>query len=251
METFGSTRLCTNLTFWRDVPCPVRRCSGNWIGQCEINVRIDGRQERSLSFSEPCDDLKGSCRDKSEVICPEDYFNYDLNSTSCEQHFMHKCKTLPVCIHQDLVCDGLIHCPDGSDEDDGTCSQCPKPFGHPSQKILLATFSCKHRYTNRSICAVPCDGEDDLCMGFVDENCDLGSTIYIALIVGFFLIIVSITGELFFHFLKREPSTEINLEQINPIFKSSSRILLTSEHLRRHHQKYFLGKVRVKELLLY
>ena len=30
-------------------------------------------------------------------------------------------------------------------------------------------MSCTHRYTNSLICAVPCDGRDDLCEDYADE----------------------------------------------------------------------------------
>ena len=34
---------------------------------------------------------------------------------------------------------------------------------------------CRHRFnTNRTICAVPCDGIDDMCLDYVDEdNCKI------------------------------------------------------------------------------
>ena len=33
-----------------------------------------------------------------------------------------------------------------------------------------ATFSCLHRYTHKPICAIPCNGEDDMCLNDDDED---------------------------------------------------------------------------------
>ena len=52
------------------------------------------------------------------------------------------------------------------------CLSCPRDFGWPSGKAKFATLSCRHRYTKRPICAVPCDGIDDLCENFEDERCN-------------------------------------------------------------------------------
>ena len=40
---------------------------------------------------------------------------------------------------------------------------------------MRATFPCQHRYNkNMSICATPCDGIDDMCLGYEDEeNCKI------------------------------------------------------------------------------
>ena len=35
----------------------------------------------------------------------------------------------------------------------------------------LASYSCKHRVTKNKICAVPCNGIDDLCEYNLDEQC--------------------------------------------------------------------------------
>ncbi len=70
-----------------------------------------------------------------------------------------------------------------------------------SSFFKIATFSCKHRYTGNWICAVPCDGHDDLCEDFEDEKCDLGiSFSFIVLIVVGLLILIAAVGEAFvFH----------------------------------------------------
>ncbi len=71
----------------------------------------------------------------------------------------------------------------------------------------IATFSCKHRYTGNWICAVPCDGHDDLCEDFEDEKCDLGtSRIFITLFVCGLLLLIIAAGESFIHFNKNKTS---------------------------------------------
>ena len=60
------------------------------------------------------------------------------------------------------------------------CNVCPKSDGWPIrllEKKWRATFKCKHRYnTDKTICAVPCDGIDDLCLNYEDEdNCKIPS----------------------------------------------------------------------------
>ena len=39
----------------------------------------------------------------------------------------------------------------------------------PESERYLNNFPCLHRYTRSSICAIRCDGRDDLCQGYADE----------------------------------------------------------------------------------
>ena len=160
--------------------------------------------------------FEGLCNDYSEVICKSSY------SQGCNETVMYKCAENQTCVHQSLVCDGRPHCPDASDESEALCSQCPRSFGFPVDKLSSATFSCRHRYTGRRICAVPCDGHDDLCLDFEDENCDPGSNPFLFAIVAVFLILTVLLGEVFYRL--RESWTEVPTSNFN-----LSKILLTSD----------------------
>jgi len=71
-----------------------------------------------------------------------------------------------------------------------------RTFGYPAERSRSATFSCKNRYTNRSICAVPCDKIDDLCEDFMDEQCQDSSTETVIIFVVVLVTITVIVSEL-------------------------------------------------------
>jgi hypothetical protein len=98
-----------------------------------------------------------------------------------------KCKDDKFCIFDNLVCDGHLQCEDGSDEE---CTVCP-PVNHTLQR--RRTFPCKHRYTGYPICANPCDGYDDLCEDYTDEDCEGSSVFQILFWVASLTIVVSVT----------------------------------------------------------
>jgi len=101
-------------------------------------------------------------------------------------------------------------------------------FWVSTQKLTVATFACKHRYTKKWICSVPCDGHDDLCEGFADEDCDPASKYLITLAVAFFLIIITIIGDLFIKNIKifDKPSITSNELDIFRIFDGQDLNLL-------------------------
>ena len=83
-----------------------------------------------------------------------------------------------------------------------------------------ATFSCQHRYTNKRICAIPCNGEDDLCINNEDENLDLCREqkpvlIIISVIIGL-LLIGSCLGEIIYRvdFKSIQEHREIDSESL-------------------------------------
>ena len=118
--------------------------------------------------SEPGSNSIAYCPDLSDIVCGiADCIDSDF-----------RCKDNSSCIHASLVCDGFINCQDESDEDEKYFSSCPLKHGdsYPRKlesEKLANTFTCKQRYTGKNICAIPCDGRDDLCTGYEDEiNCD-------------------------------------------------------------------------------
>ena len=214
-KTIQSKRLCQNQTFWKDRKCSDdERCSGNWPGQCAKTVIYRGRLKRQVYSFRPC--FGNICKDNSQRIC-----NFDGESGSftekfeeCKKVEMHWCTDNSTCIHNDLICDGYVHCQDGSDEEESLCANCPRDIGYPHEKLLVATYACKHRYTGRWICSVPCDGHDDLCQDFADENCDPASKHFIALAVSLYLIIIILIGECFLKSLKLLSKSDLILEEL-------------------------------------
>jgi len=200
ISTMKNELLCQNKTFWQNKPCDSpfgdKRCSGNYPGECSFGRGI-AFKKRSLAIFDPCllteiEPFKDHlCKDISNFIC-----NKNAYQNACNQGHMHLCKDNLTCIHNNLVCDGYVHCPDGSDEVDEICMKCPRIFGFPMDKLKDATFPCKHRYTGKFICSVPCDGNDDLCLDNEDETCQ-GDTIIVTVIAGVLLILTTITiGEI-------------------------------------------------------
>jgi hypothetical protein len=188
--------LCKNYTFWKGKECAVKtrhrdfdvRCKGNSPGQClyyENMAYLAGFCDKSFTTYQFMRE-KSRCEDRSDWIC-----TFDKEKGDCEEENIYLCKNKEYCLPQDVVCDGYDHCGDGSDEDPGLCKVCPRDFGFPSEKVQRATFLCKHRYTGRWICAVPCDGEDDLCEDFEDENCK-SSPFLTTILVTLMLLIVTI-----------------------------------------------------------
>jgi len=179
LENIQNPQLCSNLTFWENKNCNQgTRCRGNLAGQCGYSHRISGSP------------FIPKCLDKSDFIF-EKYKCTNNKTIICEN----------TCIHEDLYCDGHTNCDDESDEKHEVCTICPRDFGYPAGKSKFATMSCRHRYTNKSICAVPCDDIDDLCHDFQDEkNCQISSTHYTILFLSFLIILTIIVGEIVFNF---------------------------------------------------
>jgi len=104
------------------------------------------------------------------------------------------CKDNTTCIHNSLICDGYVQCPDGSDEGhEASCDRCP-PKHKFNKKLSTHTFSCSHIYTGNPICVIPCNGVDEGCVNGEDELCDAYSIeafVIVFLIILFATFIVS------------------------------------------------------------
>ncbi len=199
MSTLNDEKLCTNKTFWENKPCGGGgvRCTGNYPGECSIILNLQDipcSQKKVLVN----DFKKVNCKDNSNLVCSR----YKFNNAICSQSLMHMCNDNVTCIHENLVCDGYTHCPDGSDEIEEVCKACPRAFGFPLAKLKGATFACKHRYTGRFICSIPCDGEDDLCLDNDDEKCQQDNIIIIGIAVVILILLTITIGEIIFMKLK-------------------------------------------------
>jgi hypothetical protein len=226
LKTLNHEQLCQNLTFWSKFTCgnveknekslKIERCKGSYPGQCKISF----------------------CRDKSDYI-----FKQKNNN-----NYMMKCHDNKTFVHDQLWCDGYIHCPDRSDEDPKECVNCLRAYGFPKNK-KSATYSCMHKYTGRPICAIPCDGKDDLCLDDIDEQCSSAS-VKSTLIFGIMLVIVSVlVGELYSFYIREIKVNKLKkIEMIIPeensllsIFKMSlecpSKNKKAFSSLKKSHRK--------------
>ena len=142
--------ICKNLTYWQSIKDQVP-CNGNFPGFRKASMKAFCNFHPSLA----------KCPDLSDVrLCP--------GNRCLDDPDYFRCRDGQYCIYHELQCDGYPQCLDGSDED--VCGVCNRTSGYPHRgESPVADFSCRHRYTGRSICAVRCDGRDGLCVAFADE----------------------------------------------------------------------------------
>ena len=148
------------------------------------------------------------------------------------------CQDEKYCIRKYLVCDGYAQCEDESgnsyslinnnnstsyaiilDEDPNICSACPHGGNirgtglrtyetnnlYRNMKRLkyanLSIFSCKHNITKRPICAIPCNGAQELCEGNEDEECQ-GPGLLVTLVTTFVLSAIFISTSLILSYIR-------------------------------------------------
>lgn len=140
------------MTFWKSISRETNDCfpcSGSRPGECDSNDKICDNNT---------DVFQGNCYDKTDEICD--------NVQKCTTFKYMFCQSGNFCIHHDLWCDGIMNCPDSSDEipDDYGTLYCDTPEHRRTSK----SFPCKHQYTNLSICATKCNNVVK-CMDHLDE----------------------------------------------------------------------------------
>ena len=172
-------RLCTNPNLWEGVDCNYSR-----------DIRCSNLPGKCLEVFCMCGQRCG-CKDQSHMVCDN---SADCKECRCRDQAMWTCRDNATCVHKALICDGHEQCADGSDEEEAVCSQCP----HGMSLNSAATFSCTHRYTGRKICAVPCDGVDDLCLDNEDEQCKGFGFLIVALLTVFLILVTMVVGEFLF-----------------------------------------------------
>ena len=242
-----STVLCSNQSFWANRPCNGKsvHCDGNYPGQCrtaalqcfdksDIYRGYDGAIKKKQDQYTKLKDCDRVFRRRDQRFDLSKISNYSIcdTTTGCITTGYLNCSQSDQCyyikrmigMHEALFCDGNIDCFDISDEDQDFCRKCPRQFGYPLGKADSATFSCRHRYTKRWICAVPCDGIDDLCENFEDENCSINSTWFTSAVLITLLLLTIVFGETIGR-LERGLNVTVNNEETEEDLKELFHLL--------------------------
>ena len=219
IQAINNNFLCTNQTFWQTRPCRTgyARCKGNFPGQC---ARVPNKNE---------DIFRGNfCRDKSD-------FNIDWR---IKPDIAFQCLNgTPILV--DLYCDGNKDCADETDEIELECKKCPPDFGYPGEKSKSATFSCRHGYTKNWICAVPCDGTDDLCENFEDENCSIDTTVHTVTILFSLLLLTNVLGIIYAKSEKRRYHPTESEKKTETVSKSKEFEKQRRSFRKIHQSKFY------------
>ena len=169
----ADSTFCSNSSFWQDKPCGHERmrCMGRSAGKC---------YPKHCLCNPECT-REQACEDMAHMICPGE-------RPVCLQSDMFMCSNRAFCVHKDTVCNGHLNCPDGSDEHESHCGQCPNQFTE-----VLATYPCQHRHTGLTVCSIPCNKKDDFCMDWADEQCQIGNALKYLLLFGSGIILMAAT----------------------------------------------------------
>ena len=165
-RTSVHTEVCSNNTFWADIPCTMnmpegitagRRCTSEYSGQCYYPGYDDSN-------------LLTTCRDRSHDILPM------LKNGSCPlTYFSCLVDKKESCLSPYLQCDIHPQCDDGKDE-----KNCKYIYKMKRLTKASGTMPCHHLHYGPNnkinkpeveILALPCDGGKPECAGGVDEMC--------------------------------------------------------------------------------
>ena len=186
--------LCSNRTFWKDIPCNGtvqgvtyvgERCIGDHM-QCYWPAAPAWTKltQTCIDFSDRIYQQKIPCPSTPNNICWDSCANPGPQCTTCTNTTYFQCSQSKKCIHPSLKCDGHPQCDFGEDEDLDICKYIyPQNDGlrrHQTQKY--ATFRC-HRimYPELETYATPCDGYTHCLNGEDESLCSDDSTLNIIL----------------------------------------------------------------------
>ena len=165
MKSFRPSKLCSDLSFWKD------RCLNDSQDASDYveSRRCSTYESKSFSMKQ-CQNNEIYCPNKdkcfSDVNKCEAQF-YFGNETQCQNQNMHHCRESNQCIWQDWVCDGFVQCLEGDDEDFDLCYERESfPEG--------ATFKCleaKRFGYNVTILATKCNKIKECEDGIDEDGC--------------------------------------------------------------------------------
>ena len=95
----------------------------------------------------------------------------------------------------------------------------------------LSIFSCKHKVTKRTICAIPCNGIEELCDDNLDEQCQ-GPGLIMTLVATFVLsvLFILISSVLSYYRVKKQDKVLANeCLKLKNIFKDGTNV--SNEHM--------------------
>ena len=176
--------LCYDYSFWND---PYRCHIGNKISQytharqCLAHLQTKTIKE----YGEDCSnswDPRVAKRIVETSDCPN-----NVNETSyCTGQDQYYCKNSNTCIQKTKLCDGIIHCIMGDDEETDICNT--DDITKYPDSATIECFENRLGNYNIKVFAIPCDNNIECLSGRDEDNCDVESFLIATLTVLFFLI---------------------------------------------------------------